>query len=99
MITNRFLEKTEKLWNDFNNHPFVKGIADGSLDKNKFKHYIIQDTLYLRDYARAFLIGAAKANNMETMSFLATSGCNMVNSQDDVNKRYEKNGINIRRNL
>ena len=51
MITNRFLEKTEKLWNDFNNHPFVKGIADGSLDKNKFKHYIIQDTLYLRDYA------------------------------------------------
>lgn len=88
MITNRFLEKTEKLWNDFNNHPFVKGIADGSLDKNKFKHYIIQDTLYLKDYARAFLIGAAKANDMETMSFLATSGCNMVNSQDDVNKRY-----------
>lgn len=88
MITSRFLEKTEQLWNDFNKHPFVKGIADGSLEKEKFKHYIIQDTLYLKDYARAFLIGAAKAEDMEVMSFLATGGCNMINSQDDVNKRY-----------
>lgn len=88
MITSRFLKKTEQLWNDFNNHPFVKGIADGSLEKEKFKHYIIQDTLYLKDYARAFLIGAAKSEDMEVMSFLATGGCNMINSQDDVNKRY-----------
>ena len=32
--------------------------------------------------------GAAKSEDMEVMGFLATGGCNMINSQDDVNKRY-----------
>lgn len=88
MLTTEFLKNTEKLWEEYNEHLFVKGIADGTLEQEKFKHYIIQDTLYLKDYARTFLIGAAKADDIECMSFLAASGGNMINSQDDVNKRY-----------
>ena len=32
------------LWNKAHvNHPFIKGLQDGSLDLEKFKHYMIQD--------------------------------------------------------
>ena len=34
-------------------HPFVTGLADGSLPAELFKYYLIQDTLYIVDYARA----------------------------------------------
>jgi thiaminase len=30
----------------------VKGIEDGTLDREKFRFYIIQDYLYLEDYAK-----------------------------------------------
>jgi len=34
-------------------HPFVKGLADGTLPLEKFRYYMIQDSLYIVNYARA----------------------------------------------
>jgi thiaminase/transcriptional activator TenA len=34
-------------------HPFVKGLGDGTLQLEKFRFYMIQDTLYIVEYARA----------------------------------------------
>ncbi|MBI3952033.1 MAG: thiaminase II [Acidobacteria bacterium] len=42
-------------------HPFIRGLTDGSLARESFKFYVIQDALYLRDFARALSILAAKA--------------------------------------
>ena len=33
-------------------HPFVTGLADGSLPSESFEFYVVQDALYLRKYAR-----------------------------------------------
>lgn len=66
-MTERLLEATRKIWDCYNEKPFVKGIADGSLDHEKFKYYMIQDYLYLPDYTKVFSIGTAKAKNLDTM--------------------------------
>ena len=42
-MTERLLEATKEIWDGYNETPFVKGIADGSLDHEKFKYYMIQD--------------------------------------------------------
>ncbi|MBN2367315.1 MAG: thiaminase II, partial [Calditrichaeota bacterium] len=34
-------------------HPFVKGLGDGTLPMDKFRYYMIQDSIYIVDYARA----------------------------------------------
>lgn len=34
-------------------HPFVKGLGDGTLPLDKFRYYMIQDSLYIVEYARA----------------------------------------------
>lgn len=62
----RLLEATKEIWESYNEHPFVKGIEDGTLYKEKFRYYIIQDFLYLEDYAKSFAIGIAKAKSIET---------------------------------
>ncbi len=64
--TERLLGATKEIWESYNTHPFVKGIETGTLDKEKFRYYIIQDFLYLEDYAKAFAMGIAKAKSIET---------------------------------
>ncbi|MDX2239374.1 MAG: TenA family protein [Leptolyngbyaceae cyanobacterium bins.302] len=45
-------------------HPFVQGIADGSLAKAKFAYYVGQDTFFLTAFARAYSIAAAKTTDL-----------------------------------
>jgi thiaminase (transcriptional activator TenA) len=42
-------------------HPFVAGLADGSLPRESFEFYVIQDALYLRKYAQALAIVGGRA--------------------------------------
>ncbi|MFD7451069.1 thiaminase II [Kitasatospora sp. NPDC059827] len=42
-------------------HPFIGGLTDGTLPREAFRHFVVQDSHYLRDYARALAVCAAKA--------------------------------------
>ncbi len=42
-------------------HPFLKGLTDGTLPRETFQFYAVQDALYLREFARALSITAARA--------------------------------------
>jgi thiaminase/transcriptional activator TenA len=42
-------------------HPFLRGLTDGSLARESFKFYAVQDALYLREFARALSLAGAKA--------------------------------------
>jgi thiaminase (transcriptional activator TenA) len=42
-------------------HPFVGGLRDGSLERESFEFYVVQDAHYLRDYARALSVASARA--------------------------------------
>jgi len=42
-------------------HPFLRGLTDGSLSRESFQFYAVQDALYLRDFARALSLTAARA--------------------------------------
>jgi thiaminase/transcriptional activator TenA len=53
-------------------HPFVAGLTDGTLPRAAFRHYVVQDALYLVDYARALALVAAKAPDEEAISMFAS---------------------------
>ncbi|WP_313438453.1 thiaminase II [Novosphingobium sp.] len=42
-------------------HPFLDELAEGTLPPESFRHYIVQDSLYLAEYARVLAIAAARA--------------------------------------
>lgn len=59
---------TDELWSGIEHiyravlaQPFVTGLTDGTLPRESFRHYIVQDAHYLRGYARALTVCAAKA--------------------------------------
>lgn len=56
-------------------HPFVQGIATGTLDRQRFAYYVGQDAFFLEAFARAYSIAAAKAPDWEGFStFYALAG-------------------------
>jgi hydroxymethylpyrimidine/phosphomethylpyrimidine kinase len=50
------------LWSEFIHHPFVRGIADGTLPTESFIYYLKQDYLYLQHYARSAALASYKCN-------------------------------------
>ncbi|AFC32462.1 transcriptional activator tenA [Paenibacillus mucilaginosus 3016] len=70
-FTQRLLGKLEGVWRQNHSHPFVREMGAGTLDRDKFRFYMIQDYLYLIDYAKLFALGAVKANDLATMEKFA----------------------------
>jgi thiaminase/transcriptional activator TenA len=52
-------------------HPFVAGLTDGSLPREAFEFYVVQDAHYLREYARALSIASARAPREEDIQMFA----------------------------
>ncbi|PWS37794.1 thiaminase II [Falsiroseomonas bella] len=51
-------------WRAYTWHPFVQGLADGSLPLPAFKRYLVQDYLFLVQFVRAFALAAYKAESL-----------------------------------
>ena len=83
----RLLSATTEIWKEYNRHPFVLGIQNGTLDKGRFRYYMIQDYLYLEDYARVFAVGVAKAKSLEIANLFAKY-INVMNGEMDVHQGY-----------
>ena len=52
------------IWQDCLETPFLRGLADGTLDEDCFMGYIVEDSLYLREYAKVFAWGILHAKSM-----------------------------------
>jgi thiaminase/transcriptional activator TenA len=61
-------------WALYTRHPFVVALGDGSLPVEKFRKFLIQDYLFLIQYARAYMLAAYKSDGLEDMrAHLATA--------------------------
>lgn len=83
-------ERSDSVWEAIFNHPFVRGMNDDSLPEQKFRYWLHQDYLYLKDYARVFVLGAARASDLETMGWFAKLFDGIVNFEMDGHRRYAK---------
>jgi len=62
----------------------------GTLEKEKFRFYMIQDYLYLIDYAKLFAIGAMKATDFQTMGKFAALLDSTLNEEMSLHREYAK---------
>ncbi len=69
-------------------HPFITGVGDGTLPVENFKHYVVQDYLYLIDYARVLALASARAPDLETMGWFAGLLDETLNTEMDLHRRY-----------
>ena len=86
--TERLYQAVQEIWEGYYRHPFVQGIQNGTLDRNKFRYYILQDYLYLVDYARVFALGAAKSPDLDTMKMFAEKCKSILDNEMSIHDGY-----------
>ncbi|MBE9374447.1 thiaminase II [Saccharopolyspora sp. HNM0983] len=63
--------RTERLQRAVVQHPFNAALADGSLPRERFAFYIVQDARYLVGFAQALSAAASRADDAADAAFLA----------------------------
>ena len=60
----RLKDASADRWRAYVDHRFVRGIADGTLPEAAFRHYLVQDYLFLIHFARAYALAAFKGETL-----------------------------------
>ena len=89
-FTDILFEDVRELWEKYLEHPFVKEIGEGTLEKEKFKNYLVQDYLYLKEYAKVFAMGLVKAESLSDMNLYYGSINGILEDETEVHTNYLK---------
>jgi thiaminase/transcriptional activator TenA len=65
-------------------HPFLTGLADGSLPHAAFRHFVVQDAHYLRGYARALALLAARAPSAEDTAMFTRHATGAIAAEQEM---------------
>lgn len=59
-------------------HPFLKGLTDGTLPEEAFRHYVLQDAHYLREFGRGLALIGTKAASDDDFMMFCQHGANAI---------------------
>lgn len=77
-FTRLLIQGTAGIWKEYVEHDFVKQLAQGVLPRECFLHFIKQDYLYLRYYARAYALLAAKSSTFPAIKSATDTILNVI---------------------
>ncbi len=80
--------KFDAVWEAQHRHPFVHGIADGSLDEERFQAWLRQDCLIRIDYARVFGLAVARGPDQETMKWMIAMAHGVLHNEMLLHEAY-----------
>ncbi|NAW57967.1 MULTISPECIES: thiaminase II [unclassified Vibrio] len=75
-------------WHAYTQHRFVQQLASGALPQPCFLHYLQQDFLFLKQYARAYALAIYKARTLEDMRRALPSVHALLDSEIAHHVRY-----------
>lgn len=65
-------------------HPFITGLTDGTLSRDAFRYFIVQDSHYLRSYSRALALVAGRASDQAAVAMFASHAANAIAVEQDL---------------
>ncbi|MDO8434243.1 MAG: thiaminase II [Candidatus Binatus sp.] len=87
-FTQAIRAKAQPIWDRELQHPFVRGLGDGTLSLDRFRFYLAQDYVFLIEYGRVFALAAAKARDLGTIGFFAKLLDETLNTEMRLHRDY-----------
>ena len=87
-FTDELRQAADPIWAAEHEHPFVRGIGEGTLEAAKFRHYVRQDYLFLIEYARLLALGCARAPRLDEMGRFAQLAGAVLGSEMELHRSY-----------
>jgi thiaminase (transcriptional activator TenA) len=81
-------QKVTGIWEAQHQHPFVRGIGDGTLGLERFQFWLRQDYVFLIEYARLLALATARSPDLETMTRFATLLKETVETEMNLHRVY-----------
>lgn len=69
-------------------HPFIEGLTSGRLDEAAFAFYVVQDAHYLREYARALSVCAARAPDDRSIAMFAEHAAGAIAVERELHESF-----------
>jgi thiaminase/transcriptional activator TenA len=66
-LFDRLVAEARPDWSAYVDHAFVRGMGDGTLPQACFRHYLVQDYLFLIHFARAYALAIYKGRDLREM--------------------------------
>lgn len=79
-LFDRLKADAPKAWDAYVSHEFVKQLGDGGLPLDAFRHYLVQDYLFLIQFSRAYALAVYKSPTVDDME-LSLAGLNGIFSE------------------
>jgi thiaminase/transcriptional activator TenA len=80
----------ERIWRAIEAHPFLRELHAGTLPMDRFTYFILQDYVYLLDFAQVLCQGAAKSPNLETLELFARHALGAVEVERSFHASFGK---------
>jgi thiaminase/transcriptional activator TenA len=74
-------------WDAYTRHPFVAGLADGTLPREAFLRYLVQDYVFLIHFSRAWALAVVKSETLAEMKMAAGVVDGLVNHEMQLHVR------------
>lgn len=87
-FTQTAIARTQALCAAIRAMPFNRTLADGSLPRDVFRHYMIQDAHYLEGFARALALTSARAPDADAVQQLAQSAAGAIAVERQMHAHY-----------
>ena len=87
-FTDDLFSHVKPIWDAQLTHPFVTGLGDGSLPVDRFKRWVCQDYLYLKEFTRLFAWAVAKVDRLESMGWYAAVLHLTLNTEMALHREY-----------
>jgi thiaminase/transcriptional activator TenA len=87
-VTGRLWASIDGTFKAILDHPFIGGLTSGSLEREAFRFYVVQDALYLRDYARALAVCASRSPGEESIKMFCDHAAGAIAVERALHERF-----------
>jgi thiaminase/transcriptional activator TenA len=80
----------DKIWRAIQSHAFLRELHAGTLAPERFSYFIVQDYVYLLDFAQVLCFGGAKSPNLATLEVFARHALSVVQVERSFHTSFGK---------
>ncbi len=73
------IQTTDDVWHAYTHHSFVKKLDEGSLPREAYLHYLVQDYVFLVHFSRAWALAVVKSETLSEMKLASATVDALVN--------------------
>jgi thiaminase (transcriptional activator TenA) len=89
-FTVQLRRRSKRIWREIEGHAFLQELHAGTLPMNRFTYFILQDYVYLLDFAQVLCLGGAKSPDLKTLEMFCRHALGAVEVERNFHASFGK---------